>query len=107
DLNRAGTPLLEIVSEPDIHTPAEAKAYARELYLLMKYADVSDANLYYGNMRFDVNVSVSKTDAWGTRTETKNINSFRAVEKVVEYEANRQIDVLEEGGEIVQETRGW
>jgi len=107
DLNRAGTPLLEIVSEPDIHTPAEAKAYARELYLLMKYADVSDANLYYGNMRFDVNVSVSKTDQWGTRTETKNINSFRAVEKVVEYEANRQIDVLEEGGEIVQETRGW
>ena len=107
DLNRAGTPLLEIVSEPDIHTPAEAKAYARELYLLMKYADVSDANLYYGNMRFDVNVSVSKTDEWGTRTETKNINSFRAVEKVVEYEANRQIEVLEEGGEIVQETRGW
>lgn len=107
DLNRAGTPLLEIVSEPEIHTPAEAKAYARELYLRMKYADVSDANLYYGNMRFDVNVSVSKADAPGTRTETKNINSFRAVEKVVEYEANRQIEVLESGGEIVQETRGW
>lgn len=107
DLNRAGTPLLEIVSEPEIHTPAEAKAYARELYLRMKYADVSDANLYYGNMRFDVNVSVSKTDALGTRTETKNINSFRAVEKVVEYEASRQIEVLESGGEIVQETRGW
>lgn len=107
DLNRAGTPLLEIVSEPEIHTPAEAKAYARELYLRMKYADVSDANLYYGNMRFDVNVSVSKTDEFGTRTETKNINSFRAVEKVVEYETLRQIEELENGNEIVQETRGW
>lgn len=107
DLNRAGTPLLEIVSEPEIHTPAEAKAYARELYLRMKYANVSDANLYYGNMRFDVNVSVSKTDTFGTRTETKNINSFRAVEKVVEYEANRQIEELEKGNLIIQETRGW
>lgn len=107
DLNRAGTPLLEIVSEPELHTPAEAKAYARELYLRMKYADVSDANLYYGNMRFDVNVSVSKTDEFGTRTETKNINSFRAVEKVVEYETNRQIAELEAGNEIAQETRGW
>jgi len=85
DLNRAGTPLLEIVSEPDMHSAAEAKAYARELYLRMRYADVSDCNLYYGNMRFDVNVSVSTTDQFGTRTETKNINSFRAVEKTVEY----------------------
>lgn len=107
DLNRAGTPLLEIVSEPDMHTAAEAKAYAHELYLRMKYADVSDCNLYYGNMRFDVNVSVSKTTTMGTRTETKNINSFRAVEKVVDYEINRQIEVLEKGGEIDQETRGW
>jgi aspartyl-tRNA(Asn)/glutamyl-tRNA(Gln) amidotransferase subunit B len=107
DLNRVGTPLLEIVSEPELHTPAEAKAYARELYLRMKYANVSDANLYYGNMRFDVNVSVSKTDELGTRTETKNINSFRAVEKVVEYETNRQIEELEKGNAIIQETRGW
>lgn len=107
DLNRAGTPLLEIVSEPDMHTAAEAKAYARELYLRMKFADVSDANLYYGNMRFDVNVSVSKTDQFGTRTETKNLNSFRSVEKAVEYEIKRQVEVLEKGGEIVQETRGW
>lgn len=107
DLNRAGTPLLEIVSEADIHSAAEAKAYAKELYLRMRYADVSDCNLYYGNMRFDVNVSVSKTDQWGTRTETKNINSFRAVEKTVEYEINRQIEVLEKSGTIVQETRGW
>lgn len=107
DLNRAGTPLLEIVSEPDMHTSAEAKAYARELYLRMRYADVSDANLFYGNMRFDVNVSVSKTDKLGTRSETKNLNSFRAVEKAVDYEINRQIERLEKGQRIVQETRGW
>lgn len=107
DLNRAGTPLLEIVSEPDMHSAAEAKAYVRELYLRMRYADVTEGNLYYGNMRFDVNVSVSKTDQFGTRTETKNLNSFRAVEKTVEYEINRQIELLERGEIIVQETRGW
>jgi aspartyl-tRNA(Asn)/glutamyl-tRNA(Gln) amidotransferase subunit B len=107
DLNRAGTPLLEIVSQPDMHLPAEAKAYARELYLRMRYADVSDCDLYYGNMRFDVNVSVSKDDILGTRTETKNLNSFRSVEKAAEYEINRQIEVLEKGEQIVQETRGW
>lgn len=107
DLNRAGTPLLEIVSEPDMHSASEAKAYARELYLRMRYADVSDANLYYGNMRFDVNVSVSKTGEMGTRTETKNLNSFRSIEKAIEYEVERQIGVLEEGGSITQETRGW
>jgi aspartyl-tRNA(Asn)/glutamyl-tRNA(Gln) amidotransferase subunit B len=107
DLNRAGTPLLEIVSEPDMHTAEEAKIYAKELYLRMRYADVSDANLYYGNMRFDVNVSVSKTDQLGTRTETKNLNSFKSVEKTVEYEINRQIELLEKGEQIVQETRGW
>ncbi len=107
DLNRAGTPLLEIVSEPDMHSSAEAKAYARELYLRMRYADVSDADLYYGNMRFDVNVSVSKTKELGTRSETKNLNSFRSVEKAVNYEVNRQIERLEKGERIVQETRGW
>jgi aspartyl-tRNA(Asn)/glutamyl-tRNA(Gln) amidotransferase subunit B len=107
DLNRAGTPLLEIVSEPDMHTSAEAKAYARELYLRMRYADVSDADLYYGNMRFDVNVSVSKTAELGTRSETKNLNSFRSVEKAVDYEINRQIERLEKGERIIQETRGW
>lgn len=107
DLNRAGTPLLEIVSEPDMHTAAEAKAYAHELYLLMKYAGVSDVDLYHGNMRFDVNVSVSKTDALGIRTETKNLNSFRSIEKAIEYEIKRQIEVLESGKEVVQETRGW
>lgn len=107
DLNRAGTPLLEIVSEPEMHTAAEARAYAHELYLLMKYAGVSDVDLYHGNMRFDVNVSVSKTDTLGTRTETKNLNSFRSVEKAVEYEIKRQTELLEEGKTIVQETRGW
>ena len=107
DLNRSGTPLLEIVSEPDMHSPEEAKAYVHELYLLMKYADVSEANLYYGNMRFDVNVSVSTTDELGTRTETKNLNSFRSVEKAAEHEINRQIELLERGQSIAQETRGW
>lgn len=107
DLNRAGTPLLEIVSEPDLHTAAEAKAYAHELYLRMRYSDVSEANLYYGNMRFDVNVSVSKTDKLGTRTESKNLNSFRSVEKAVEYEVDRQITVLQSGEQVIQETRGW
>jgi aspartyl-tRNA(Asn)/glutamyl-tRNA(Gln) amidotransferase subunit B len=107
DLNRAGTPLLEIVSEPEIHTAAEARAYAHELYLLMKYAEVSDVDLYHGNMRFDVNVSVSKTDTLGTRSETKNLNSFKSVEKAVEYEIKRQVELLEQGKDIVQETRGW
>lgn len=107
DLNRVGTPLLEIVSEPDMHSAEEAKAYARELYLAMKYADVSDVNLFYGNMRFDVNVSVSADNQLGVRTETKNLNSFRAVEKAVEYEVARQIALLEDGEKIVQETRGW
>ncbi|HSX44789.1 MAG TPA: Asp-tRNA(Asn)/Glu-tRNA(Gln) amidotransferase subunit GatB [Candidatus Saccharimonadales bacterium] len=107
DLNRAGTPLLEIVSEPDMHSAAEAKAYVKELYLLMRYADVSYANLYYGNMRFDVNVSISPNDKLGTRTETKNLNSFRSVEKAVEYEIKRQTELLEKGEKIVQETRGW
>ena len=107
DLNRAGTPLLEIVSEPDMHSAAEAKAYAHELYLRMRYAEVSEANLYYGNMRFDVNVSVSTTDELGTRSESKNLNSFRSVEKAAEYEIDRQIGVLEAGDSVVQETRGW
>jgi aspartyl-tRNA(Asn)/glutamyl-tRNA(Gln) amidotransferase subunit B len=107
DLNRAGTPLLEIVSEPEMHSSAEAKAYAHELWLTMRYAGVSEANLYYGNMRFDVNVSVSKTGELGTRTETKNLNSFRSVEKAVDYEVARQIELLEKGEKIVQETRGW
>lgn len=108
DLNRAGTPLLEIVSEPEINSAAEAKAYARELYLLMKYADVSDVDLYHGNMRFDINISVSKQPGkLGKRSEIKNLNSFRSVENAVNYEIERQIELLEKGHEVVQETRGW
>lgn len=108
DLNRAGTPLLEIVSFPDIHSAAHAKAYARELYLLMKYAGVSDADLVYGNMRFDVNVSISEDPSrLGIRSETKNLNSFRSVEKAVEYEIKRQTELLEKDEPVVQETRGW
>jgi aspartyl-tRNA(Asn)/glutamyl-tRNA(Gln) amidotransferase subunit B len=108
DLNRVGTPLLEIVSEPEIHSATEAKAYVRELYLLMKYAGISDVDLYHGNMRFDVNVSVSKDpNKPGKRTETKNLNSFRSVENAALYEIDRQIEFLEKGEEIVQETRGW
>lgn len=108
DLNRAGTPLLEIVSEPEINSPAEAKAFARELYLLMKYAGVSDGDMYHGNLRFDVNVSVSKdVNQKGIRTETKNLNSFRSVEAAVAYEIDRQIELLEKGEAVVQETRGW
>lgn len=107
DLNRAGTPLLEIVSEPEMHTAAEARAYAKELYLLMRYADVTEGDLYHGNMRFDVNVSVSDSDQLGTRSETKNLNSFRSVEKAVEYEIKRQVELIQSGGTVVQETRGW
>lgn len=108
DLNRAGTPLLEIVSEPEIHSAAEAKAYAQKLYLLIKYADISDVDLYHGNMRFDVNVSLSKDrKTLGTRTETKNLNSFKSVERAVEFEIKRQTELLDGGKEIVQETRGW
>lgn len=109
DLNRAGTPLIEIVSEPDIHSPAEAKAYATELYRLMTFAGVTHGDLYHGNMRFDVNISVAKKGATelGTRAEVKNLNSFRSVEKAAEYEFNRQVAVLQAGQAVVQETRGW
>lgn len=109
DLNRAGTPLIEIVSEPDIHSPAEAKAYATELYRLMTYAGVTNGDLYHGNMRFDVNVSVALKGAskLGRRAEVKNLNSFKSVEKAAEYEFRRQVERLEKGEQIVQETRGW
>jgi len=109
DLNRAGTPLLEIVSEPDIHSAEQARAFAQEIYYLMKFADVSNVDLYHGNMRFDVNVSVAKKGSTelGIRSEVKNLNSFKAVERASEYEIKRQIELLEKGKTIVQETRGW
>lgn len=107
DLNRAGTPLIEIVSMPDIHSAAQARMYCEELHHLMIYAGVSNGDLYQGNMRFDVNISVSKTDELGTRAEIKNLNSFRSVEKAVEYEFARQTALLEKGEKVKQETRGW
>ncbi len=109
DLNRAGTPLIEIVSEPDIHSPQEAKAYAAELHKLMTYAGVTLGNLYHGNMRFDVNISVAPEGSTelGKRAEVKNLNSFRSVERAAEYEFKRQVALLEAGERVVQETRGW
>lgn len=109
DLNRAGTPLIEIVSEPDIHSAAAAKAYATELHRLMTYAEVTLGDLYHGNMRFDVNISVAKKGATvlGTRAEVKNLNSFKSVERAAQYEFERQIELIEKGEKIVQETRGW
>ena len=109
DLNRAGTPLIEVVSEPDIHSAAGAKAFATELHRLMTYAGVTLGNLYHGNMRFDVNISVAKKGSTelGTRAEVKNLNSFKSVERAAQYEFERQIDRLEAGEKIVQETRGW
>jgi aspartyl-tRNA(Asn)/glutamyl-tRNA(Gln) amidotransferase subunit B len=91
-----------------MRSAAEAKAYAVELHNLARYSGASDANLYYGNMRFDVNVSVHKPgEPFGTRTETKNLNSFRNVERAIEYEVKRQIEAVEKGEKIRQETRGW
>ncbi len=107
DLNRAGTPLLEIVSEPDLRTATEAVAYLKKLHSIIRYLDISDGNMAQGSMRCDANVSIRKQGdtELGTRTEIKNINSFRFVEKAINYEVMRQREVLEDGGRIVQETR--
>lgn len=109
DLNRVDTPLIEIVSMPDIHSAADARDYTKELWRLMTFAKVSYGDLYNGNMRFDVNVSLAEEGATelGTRTETKNLNSFRSVERAVEFEIKRQTKLLEKGEKIKQETRGW
>lgn len=109
DLNRAGTPLIEIVSEPDIHSAEQARAFATELHRLMVYAGVTEGDLYHGNMRFDVNISIAPkgSDILGTRAEVKNLNSFRSVERAAEYEFNRQAHLLERGEKVIQETRGW
>lgn len=109
DLNRAGTPLVEIVTEPDIHSAVQAKAFAIELYNLMTFAGVTRGDLYHGNMRFDVNISVAPAGSskLGKRAEVKNLNSFRSVERAVEYEFSRQVELLEKGDSVVQETRGW
>jgi aspartyl-tRNA(Asn)/glutamyl-tRNA(Gln) amidotransferase subunit B len=107
DLNRAGTPLLEIVSEPDMRCAAEAVAYMKKIHALVRYLEICDGNMQEGSFRCDANVSVRPRhqEAFGTRTEIKNINSFRFVERAINYEIERQIDVLEAGGEVVQETR--
>ena len=107
DLNRAGTPLLEIVSEPDLRSAKEAVGYMRKIHTIVRYLGISDGNMQEGSFRCDANVSVRPRgdDAFGTRTEIKNLNSFRFVEKAINFEIERQIDVLEDGGEVVQETR--
>ena len=106
DLNRAGTPLIEVVTEPDMSNAEEAVAFARKLHAIVTSIGICDGDMSQGNMRFDVNVSIRKPgDPLGTRTETKNLNSFRFMERAIKLEVERQIDVLEDGGSIVQETR--
>lgn len=109
DLNRVDTPLIEIVSEPDIHSAKDAHDYCKELWRLMRYAGVTYGDLYNGNMRFDINTSLAPewAEELGTRTEVKNLNSFRSVERAVEYEIKRQSKLLDAGEKVVQETRGW
>jgi len=106
DLNRAGVPLLEIVSEPDIRSAEEAVAYAKALHALVRWIDICDGNMQEGSFRCDANVSVRRPGApLGTRCEIKNLNSFRFLERAIEFEAKRQIEILEDGGKVVQETR--
>ncbi len=109
DFNRTGVPLLEIVSEPDLRTGAEAAEYAQELRRLVRYLGISDGNMQEGSLRCDVNISVRKKGAkkFGTKVEIKNMNSFSAIQKAIEYEIDRQIEAIENGGAIVQETRLW
>ena len=109
DLNRAGTPLIEIVSEPDIRTPQEAYAYLTKIKQIVQYLEICDGNMEEGSLRCDANVSVRPRgqEKFGTRTELKNMNSFRNVERAIEFEIYRQIELIEEGGTVVQQTRLW
>lgn len=107
DFNRAGIPLMELVTEPVIHSAADAAAFAKELQLLLQTLGAGDANLEKGEMRVEANISVSQTSDFGTKVEVKNLNSFRSVERAVDFEVARHIKILEEGGTIAQETRGW
>ncbi|MDI6744869.1 MAG: Asp-tRNA(Asn)/Glu-tRNA(Gln) amidotransferase subunit GatB [Thermodesulfovibrionales bacterium] len=109
DLNRAGVPLMEIVSEPDIRSPQEAAEYMKKLRTILRYLGVCDGNMEQGSLRCDANVSIRPAGQkeFGTRAEVKNINSFKFVEKALEYEIKRQIKVIEEGGKVIQETRLW
>lgn len=109
DFNRVGTPLVEIVSEPELHSPEEAKAYLEKLKAIMQYCDVSDVKMEEGSLRCDANISLRPIGQkeLGTRAELKNMNSFRGVQRGLEYEEERQADILDEGGKVVQETRRW
>ncbi len=107
DYNRAGLPLMELVTEPVVENAQQASAFARELQLLLRYLGVGEANMEKGEMRIEANISVSDSDEFGTKVEVKNLNSFKVVEKAIDYEIKRQIKVLEDGGEVIQETRGW
>lgn len=109
DLNRAGTPLLEIVSEPDMRSSDEARAYMEELRSIVRYIGVCDGNLEEGSMRCDANISIMPKGSkeFGTRAEIKNVNSFSALQRAIEFEIDRQIEIVEEGGQVVQETRLW
>ena len=109
DLNRAGVPLIEIVSEPDMRSAKEAEAYMRKIKSILEYIEVSDCKMQEGSLRADVNVSVMRKGSkeFGTRTEMKNMSSFRSIVRAIEYEAQRQVDVLEDGGKIDQETLRW
>ncbi|MEZ0535653.1 Asp-tRNA(Asn)/Glu-tRNA(Gln) amidotransferase subunit GatB [Caldicellulosiruptoraceae bacterium PP1] len=109
DFNRCGVPLIEIVTEPDIRSSEEAKAFLEKLKAILQYTEVSDCKMQEGSLRVDVNLSVRPkgSDKFGTRTEMKNLNSFRSVVRAIEYEAKRQIEVIENGGTIYQETRRW
>jgi aspartyl-tRNA(Asn)/glutamyl-tRNA(Gln) amidotransferase subunit B len=107
DFNRAGVPLMELVTEPIIHDAETATKFAKEFKLLLQYLGASEANMEKGEMRVEANISVSKSDKFGTKVEVKNLNSFRAVEKAIKFEIERHKKLLEKGEEIVQETRGW
>ncbi|MSR71325.1 MAG: Asp-tRNA(Asn)/Glu-tRNA(Gln) amidotransferase subunit GatB [Candidatus Taylorbacteria bacterium] len=105
--NRAGVPLMELVTEPVIHSAEEASSFAKEFQLLLRYLGVAEANMEKGEMRVEANISISDTDTFGTKTEIKNLNSFKVVEKAIAYEIKRQTEILEKGEKVVQETRGW
>ncbi len=107
DFNRAGVPLMELVTDPDIKNAEQAVAFGKELRLILRYLGVSDADMEKGHMRLEANVSISKNSKLGTKVEVKNINSFRSLGSAIDYEIKRQKEVLEKGGKVVQETRGW
>ncbi len=107
DFNRAGVPLMELVTDPDIKNAEQAVTFGKELRLILRYLGVSDADMEKGHMRLEANVSISKTSKLGTKVEVKNINSFRSLGSAIDYEIKRQEEVLEKGGKVSQETRGW